>query len=121
MPESGPPIRVYKENDMWHVDYGEGVIEDHTSEEEAMSAAEAVAEAEERTVVVEEIATSSPRERATWKAVRDTATGTAFATSGCAGLTQLPGDRGRDKATVQPRYLLFFLGSAFWIVESLEG
>jgi hypothetical protein len=54
MPESGPPIRVYKENDMWHVDYGEGVIEDHTSEEEATSAADAVAEAEERTVVVEE-------------------------------------------------------------------
>ena len=54
MPESGPPIRVYKEHDMWHVDYGEGVMEDHTSEEEATSAAEVVAEAEERTVVVEE-------------------------------------------------------------------
>ena len=54
MPESGLPIRVYKEDDMWHVDYGEGVIEDHASEEEAMSAADAVAEAEERTVVVEE-------------------------------------------------------------------
>jgi hypothetical protein len=25
---------------MWHVDYGEGVIEDHTSEEEATSAAD---------------------------------------------------------------------------------
>ena len=54
MPESGLPIRVYKEHDMWHVDYGEGVIEDHTSEEEATSAADAVAEAEERTVIVEE-------------------------------------------------------------------
>jgi hypothetical protein len=54
MPESGLPIRVYKEQDMWHVDYGEGVIEDHTSEEEAMSAADAAAEAEGRTVVVEE-------------------------------------------------------------------
>ena len=54
VPESGLPIRVYKEHDMWHVDYGEGVIEDHTSEEEAMSAAEAVAQADERTVVVEE-------------------------------------------------------------------
>ena len=54
MPESGLPIRVYKEHDMWRVDYGEGVIEDHTSEEEATSAADAVAEAEERTVVVEE-------------------------------------------------------------------
>ena len=54
MPESGLPIRVYEEHDMWHVDYGEGVIEDHTSEEEARSAADAVAEAEERTVVVEE-------------------------------------------------------------------
>jgi hypothetical protein len=54
MPESGLPIRVYKEDDMWHVDYGEGVVEDHTSEEEATSAADAVAEAEDRTVVVEE-------------------------------------------------------------------
>ena len=54
MPESGLPIRVYKEHDMWHVDYGEGVIEDHASEEEATSAADAVAETEERTVVVEE-------------------------------------------------------------------
>ena len=31
MPESGTPIRVYKEHDMWHVDYGEGVTEDHAS------------------------------------------------------------------------------------------
>ena len=29
MPESGLPIRVYKEHDMWHVDYGEGETEDH--------------------------------------------------------------------------------------------
>jgi hypothetical protein len=28
MPESGLPIRVYKEDDMWHVDYSEGEIED---------------------------------------------------------------------------------------------
>ena len=54
MPESGLPIRVYKETDRWRVDYGDGVIEEHTNEEEAMSAADAVAEAEERTVVVEE-------------------------------------------------------------------
>ena len=54
LPESGLPIRVYKERDMWHVDYGEGVTEAHTSEEEATSAADAVAQAEERTVVVEE-------------------------------------------------------------------
>ena len=54
VPESGLPIRVYNERDMWHVDYGEGVIEDHASEEEATSAADAVAETEERTVVVEE-------------------------------------------------------------------
>ncbi len=54
MPESGLPIRVYKERDTWHVDYGEGVTEVHTSEEEATSAADAVAQAEERTVVVEE-------------------------------------------------------------------
>ena len=54
IPESGLPIRVYKEHETWRVDYGEGVIEDHTSEEEATSAADAVAEAEERTVVVEE-------------------------------------------------------------------
>jgi hypothetical protein len=52
MPESGLPIRVYKEADMWHVDYG--VTEVHTSEEEATSAADSVAQAEERTVVVEE-------------------------------------------------------------------
>jgi hypothetical protein len=54
MPESGTPIRVYKEYGMWHVDYGEGVTEDHASREEAESAADAVAQAEERTVVVEE-------------------------------------------------------------------
>jgi hypothetical protein len=54
MPESGLPIRVYKEHDLWHVDYGDGVIEDYVSEEEAQSAADAVAEADERTVVVEE-------------------------------------------------------------------
>jgi hypothetical protein len=39
---------------MWHVDYGEGETEDHTSREEAEAAADAVAQAEERTVVVEE-------------------------------------------------------------------
>jgi hypothetical protein len=54
VPESGPPIRVYKEHDMWHVDYGEGVTQDHPSREEAESAADAVAQAEERTVVVDE-------------------------------------------------------------------
>ena len=54
MPESGLPIRVYKERDIWHVDYGEGEIEDHTSQEEAEAAADAVAQAKERTVVVEE-------------------------------------------------------------------
>jgi hypothetical protein len=53
MPESGLPIRVYKEHEMWH-DYGEGETEDHTSREEAEAAADAVAQAEERTVVVEE-------------------------------------------------------------------
>ena len=54
MPESGLPIRVYKEHDMCHVDYGDGVIKDHESEEEATAAADAVTQAEERTVVVEE-------------------------------------------------------------------
>lgn len=54
MPESGLPIRVYMEHDMWHVDYGEGETEDYGSREEAETAAEAVAQAEERTVVVEE-------------------------------------------------------------------
>ena len=54
MPESGLPIRVYHGGDMWHVDYGDGVVEDHESREEAESAADAVAQAEERTVVVEE-------------------------------------------------------------------
>jgi hypothetical protein len=54
MPESGLPIRVYKEVDGWRVDYGDGVTQDHDSQEEAESAADAVAQAEERTVVVEE-------------------------------------------------------------------
>ena len=55
MPETGdPPIRVYKERDMWHVDYGEGVTQAFPSREEAESAADAVAEAEDRPVVVEE-------------------------------------------------------------------
>ena len=54
MPESGLPIRVYEEHDMWHVDYSEGETEDHTSREEAEAAADALAQAEERTVVVEE-------------------------------------------------------------------
>ena len=54
MPESGLPIRVYEEHDMWHVDYGEGETEDLTSREKAEAAADAVAQAEERTVVVEE-------------------------------------------------------------------
>ena len=54
MPESGLPIRVYKEQDMWHVDYGEGETDDHASREEAEAAADAVAQAEGRTVVVEE-------------------------------------------------------------------
>jgi hypothetical protein len=54
MPESGLPIRVYKEHEMWHVDYGEGETEDHNSREEAEAAADAVAQADERTVVVEE-------------------------------------------------------------------
>src|SRR6266487_3790271 len=47
-------IRVYEEHDMWHVDYGESETEDHSSREEAEAAADAVAQAEERTVVVEE-------------------------------------------------------------------
>ena len=54
MPESGLPIRVYKDHDMWHVDYGEGETEDHTIREEAEASADAVAQAEERAVVVEE-------------------------------------------------------------------
>ena len=54
MPESGLPIRVYKEGDLWRVDYGDGVTEDHDSQEEAESVADSVAQVEERTVVVEE-------------------------------------------------------------------
>jgi len=54
MPESGLPIRVYKEQGLWHVDHGEGETETHNSEEEATAAADAVAQAAERTVVVEE-------------------------------------------------------------------
>ena len=54
MPESGLPIRVYKDDGMWHVDYGDGEVEDYAIREEAESAADAAAEAEGRTVVVEE-------------------------------------------------------------------
>ena len=54
MPESGLPIRVYQEHGTWHVDFGEGETEDHTSREEAEAAADALAKAAERTVVVEE-------------------------------------------------------------------
>jgi hypothetical protein len=54
MPESGLPIRVYKEHDIWHVDYGDGITQEHASREEAESAADVVAQADERTVVVEE-------------------------------------------------------------------
>jgi hypothetical protein len=54
MPESGLPIRVSKEGDVWRVDYGDGETEEHDTQEEAETAAEAVARAEERTVVVEE-------------------------------------------------------------------
>ena len=43
----------YKEHDEWHVDGGDGLIQDHPNREEAESAA-TVAQAEERTVVVEE-------------------------------------------------------------------
>ena len=54
MPESGLPIRVYRKDDTWHVDYGEGVIEDYSDREEGESAADEVAQAQGRTVVVEE-------------------------------------------------------------------
>lgn len=54
MPESGLPIRVWEQDDQWHVDYSDGVVEEFQSEEEATSAADAVAQSEGRTVVVEE-------------------------------------------------------------------
>ena len=55
MPETGQtPIRVYEDHDVWHVDYGEGVTRHYDSREEAESAADAVAQDEEREVVVEE-------------------------------------------------------------------
>lgn len=54
LPESGLPVPVYKRDDMWHVDQGEGMIEDIVSREEAESAADAVTQAEGRTTVVEE-------------------------------------------------------------------
>ena len=60
MPESGLQIRVYKEHGVWYVDYGDGVTEDHDSQEEAESVADAVAQAEGRTVVVEEHGDSNP-------------------------------------------------------------
>ena len=43
MPESGLPIRVWEQDDQWHVDYGDGVVEHFQSEEEATSAAGATA------------------------------------------------------------------------------
>ena len=55
MPEAGePPIRVYKEDDAWRVDYSEGRVETYASREEAESAADAVAQDDEREVVVED-------------------------------------------------------------------
>jgi hypothetical protein len=55
MPESGQaPIRVYQEQNSWRVYNGEGVTEHYDSREEAESAADAVAQDEEREVVVEE-------------------------------------------------------------------
>jgi hypothetical protein len=54
LPESGLPIRVYRYDGMWHVDYGEGETEDYASREDAESAADAAAQSEGRTVVVEE-------------------------------------------------------------------
>jgi len=54
MPETGQtPIRVYEDHDAWYVDYGEGVTREYDSREEAESAADAVAQEEEREVVVE--------------------------------------------------------------------
>jgi hypothetical protein len=41
MPESGLPIRVWQQDDQWHVDYSDGVVEDFQNEEEATSAADA--------------------------------------------------------------------------------
>jgi hypothetical protein len=54
MPENGLPIRVYKEDDMWHVDYGERRGRRPHQRGGGHVAADAVAEAEDRTVVVEE-------------------------------------------------------------------
>jgi hypothetical protein len=54
VPESGLPIRVFKEHGIWHVDFGDGVVRHYASEEAATSAADTVAEKEGRTVVVEE-------------------------------------------------------------------
>ncbi len=48
------PIRVYKENDMWHVDYGSGVTQDHPSRELAVQDAQRVADAENRPLDVED-------------------------------------------------------------------
>jgi hypothetical protein len=55
LPETGQtPIRVYQDHDEWHVDFGEGVTRRYDSREEAESAADAVAQDEEREVVVED-------------------------------------------------------------------
>jgi hypothetical protein len=48
------PIRVHKENDMWHVDFGDGNMQHHPSRELAEQAAQSVADAENRTLDVED-------------------------------------------------------------------
>jgi hypothetical protein len=47
-------IWVYKDNDMWHVDCGGGVMQDHPSRELAVQDAQRVADAENRPLDVED-------------------------------------------------------------------
>jgi hypothetical protein len=54
MSTSNDPIRVYKQNDMWHVDYGDGNTQDHPSRETALEAAQPVATSEGRTLDIED-------------------------------------------------------------------
>jgi hypothetical protein len=54
MAEAKGPIRVFTDDGMWHVDYGDGVSQDHASKEVAVDAADKVAKAEGRRVEIDE-------------------------------------------------------------------
>ena len=53
------PIGVYKEHGVWQADHGEGVPRQYDSREEAESAADAVAQDEERELITDRTLTAS--------------------------------------------------------------